>query len=284
MRRLTQEDFEGRVYRLYSDISILGQYHNLNTKIEIKCMLLDDIGREHGVYTTKADSLLNQGKGCKKCANDIRSLAQTRFTHSKNFFTTPNIVNCYWAGFIAADGCIVDARHLVVLLKRDDVGHLQQFCRDIEYDGNIYYGSSTLKGREYGRCQIEISNAEKIIHDLNVNFAIHKQKSLTYTHPELQGDLALAFLKGYIDGDGHIDVEKRKRLSVCGTRETLTWIKTIFDEYSPARSSNGLIADVRQQGNIFAYEIGGQRAIKMLEILAAVPCPALPRKWDKLVG
>jgi hypothetical protein len=284
MRRLTQQDFEKRIYLLYDNLKVLGEYHGSRSKIRMLCSIPDDIGNEHGEYITTADSILNQGKGCQKCANDIRSRAQTKYTHNKDFFTIPNMVNCYWAGFIAADGCIIDQRNLTILLKRADVAHLLRFCNDIEYDGTIYYGSSTLLEHQYYRCSIQISNAEKIIYYLKENFAIHQQKSMTYTHPILPDDLALAFIKGYIDGDGHIDTVKRIRLHICGTLATLSWIKCIFDKYSPAKSGNGKIAGVRKQGNLFVYEIGALRAQKMLNLLASIPCPGLIRKWNLIYG
>lgn len=279
MKKLTNNEFSKRSYQLHDNIIILSEYQGLRHKVIIRCLNLDDIGHEHGEYTTAADSLLNQGRGCKKCANDKRSDAQTQFLHNKIFFSVPDRINCYWAGFIAADGCIVDNRHLTIGLKAQDRDHLSCFCRDIEYNGTIYNSNVVLHGKTFSRCEIQIANAERIIHDLKLNFKISSKKSLSYTHPDMTGDLALAFIKGYIDGDGYIDVVKRKRLHVCGTHETLSWIKNIFDEIAPAQSTNGMIAEVRKQGSISVYEIGGNRVIKILKMMADLSVPGLPRKW-----
>jgi len=227
---------------------------------------------------------LHQGRGCQKCANDSRSKAKTIHVHDHSFFSVPNLTNSYWAGFIAADGNVPDERHLYIKLSAKDSGHLEKFHRDIGYTGPVYYGEREAFGKMAKHCSTFLANAERVVYDLEHNFNITQRKSLTLLPPTgLKDSCSLAYLKGYIDGDGHLKIQPpRYRIGACGTEQTLTWIKEWFDRLSPSVSANGLISSVRKMytANTFYYEVGAGRAERIIASLRTIKTPHLHRKWE----
>ncbi|KKM14075.1 hypothetical protein LCGC14_1709790, partial [marine sediment metagenome] len=53
----------------------------------------------------------------------------TRHKVNHSVFSKPNAKNCYWAGFLAADGCVVSKKTQVeVELQYKDRAHLEKLC------------------------------------------------------------------------------------------------------------------------------------------------------------
>jgi hypothetical protein len=290
MRRLTHEEFIKRVNERYPELRITSQYRNTRTPVQARCSKRDALGKQHGTFTIRDVSGFLYGKnnrnGCKKCANDSRSLAKTQHFYDYEFFKLPELNNSYWAGFIAADGCVENNKQVSIKLSKKDKSHLILFQQHINHTGELYYGERTSNfgsERVYGYSVLYLSNAQKWIYDLRNNFNIGPRKSLTYTHPVgLTDEQSLAFIKGYIDGDGHVRASgNRIRIGAVGTFNTLTWIQAHFDQLVPAQSSNGLVAKPRKIKNCRAYyyEIGYKRAENIITVLQNLPTPELSRKW-----
>jgi len=59
-----------------------------------------------------------------------------------DYFSEPNLNNCYWAGFIAADGYILkpsdNSVSLSIMLSKKDILHLECLKKEIESDKVIY--------------------------------------------------------------------------------------------------------------------------------------------------
>lgn len=289
MKALTHVQFEKRVKARYPELRVTGHYRSTRRPVQAYCTKIDELGNEHGSFTIKSPSLFLHGKysrnGCKKCANESRSKAKTQYHFNPSYFETPTLESCYWAGFIAADGCIHDKRHWSIKLSFKDREHLMKLSRCIGYNGPLYEQTrkSNLNGKTYTSSSLIISNSTKLIHDLQTNFRIGPNKSITYTHPKgLTNEQALAFIKGYIDGDGHVkNTTKRIRIGAVGTLETLSWIQEHFDRISPSASLNGLTAKPRKiKGcNGYYYEVAHNRAERIITILKELDTPELSRKW-----
>lgn len=204
-----------------------------------------------------------------------------KYEVNDDFFANRNSLDCcYWAGFIAADGCVGSPKKncLRVKVKDTDLNHIESFQKSIGYNGNLHFSH---KNDSTYVC-INIHSA-KIVEDL-AWFKITKRKSLTLEPPPLNGEQALAFLIGYIDGDGCIRVEKLKnrsprlRLSIIGTYNINCWAKAIFDEIVPFATN----ANPRKVGNIFVYSIASKKALHVLSYLQKINVPKLGRKWNKI--
>lgn len=302
MKKLTQKEFESKLFKKYPELTVLSTYINIRTPILVRCSRIDKLENEHGNYIISSISSVLTGKnnknGCKQCSNESRAKAKTLYNYNESFFSVAGLKNSYWAGFIAADGCISARAQITIKLSQRDVDHLKKFNSDIKYNGKIYqysritnFGNSAEKqkynGKECKTAEIILCNAQKPIYDLCENFNVYSNKSLILTHPlGLSEPNELAFIRGYIDGDGYIEYSPRTRISICGTEATLTWIKKIFDKISPSTSTNKLVASVRkhsQSDNLYTYEVGHNRAKKILNILSELNTPYLSRKWDQSI-
>jgi hypothetical protein len=189
-----------------------------------------------------------------------------------NYFKKLNPINCYWAGFIAADGNVSNKR-LSIGLSIKDLSHLEQFKEDIQFTGKV------SKRRE--SCQIQINNCKKILESLKTHFNIIPRKSLVLEPPNLKNEkLIKAFIKGYIDGDGSIGVCNDKnsiRITIAGTKEMLEWIKFYFDKwYGNTKYKK---SQVIKRQNIYIYCINYKKSKKIAKELLDIKTPFLYRKW-----
>jgi len=204
-----------------------------------------------------------------------------KYQVNDDFFANRDSLGCcYWAGFIAADGCVGSPKKncLRLKVKDTDLDHLKTFRHSIEYDGKLHI---THKNENTYVC-INI-HSKKIVEDLAC-FNITNRKTLTLEPPPLNGEQALAFLIGYIDGDGCIGIEKPKkrsprlRLSIIGTYNMICWAKMAFDEIVPFSTN----ANPRKVGKVFQYSIASKKALHVLSELQKVNVPKLGRKWNKI--
>lgn len=200
----------------------------------------------------------------------------------KDFFTVPNKVNSYWAGFLAADGYVSKSKNCVeVHISTTDLEHLKKFTECAEFDGKISIqtskdGKESCKARFYSTQWCE---------DLNNNFNVTPQKTFTFKFPEnLSDELQKCFLIGYIDGDGSIYNQKGSNyltLSVIGTENIARNTKRIINE---------IMGDVKQFNNkiekdrsIYRYRVSGKIVQNvLLPKLKKIEVPKLERKWNKV--
>lgn len=105
----------------------------------------------------------------------------SKYSANNDFFAVPNNLNCYWAGFIAADGCVVESKNcktktLKIEITDSDREHLKKFADDVEFNGEIKSGI-VKRGEINGRilksrntASINISCSQKWFEDLESNF------------------------------------------------------------------------------------------------------------------
>lgn len=206
-----------------------------------------------------------------------------KYSHNETFFSVPDVINSYWAGMIAADGWVKE-NYLFLALKSDDGFHVENLANDLSYTGIVKQRIS--KG--YKTSIVEICSADQLVKDLEENFSITSQKSLTLKPPTLQNlDHKLAFIKGYWDGDGCIRIDEKDRLEVscCGTLDVLTWIQEIFDDLVPPHGKYHATARLRKSGpklgkNHADYKTSGHRAEAIFKKLHGLKTPELDRKWS----
>lgn len=200
-----------------------------------------------------------------------------------DYFSVPNLHNSYWAGFIAADGNVYKRKAgnrqaiIKIALKSEDDKHLEKFAQAIAHNKKIYHGSIKTLGREYSYSSIAVSS-NIMAKDLESNFNITERKSLTLKPPtHLSEENAIAFIAGYIDGDGsYTHSYGRPILSVVGTKEMLEWILPLL-----ARDK----AKISCEGNYFSFALYGDSAISARGKYINMPLPFLDRKyrrWENL--
>jgi intein/homing endonuclease len=143
--------------------------------------------------------------------------------------------SCYWAGFIAADGCIDKNKYYCrVDLHIDDKSHIEKllkFTKDKNISiicGNKISTFKNGKACNVAHCYADI-NSVKIVKDLNDNFNITPAKSFTLRPPiKIPQRLVRHYIRGYFDGDGSIYWNKSHKcavFSICsGSKDLLNWI------------------------------------------------------------
>ena len=164
---------------------------------------------------------------------DHRKKLGLRYT-TRHFITKPdafadiNAESCYWAGFIAADGCISDYTTLTVGLAIIDAYHIQSLCRFVGRDEMLNYREITLNGKKFKGASVAF-RSQKLVQDLATNFCIVPCKSLILEPPKLSLDMVQHFIRGFFDGDGCISWHKESkhmRLDFCsGSKQFLEWIR-----------------------------------------------------------
>lgn len=160
-----------------------------------------------------------------------------------------------------------------------DYDHLFRFRNDIEWKGNIYRRGQ--RGHSKPSSTINLAS-DKLCDDLERNFNIVPRKSLILEPPNLENDLALSYIAGYIDGDGCIRVIRDGYLTctISGTYQVLDWIKFVFDKISHIKTN---IVGSGCKSEIKRFRIYGNQAYQVLHhIYQIISVPFLSRKWDIL--
>ncbi len=114
---------------------------------------------------------------------------------NKTVFREDTEQAAYWAGFLAADGCVDAKGRIRIYLQLSDVAHLEKFA---EFVGSSHKINTN---EERNRCSIEFT-CSSMVADLR-KWNIVPRKSVTYTPPENPNHLP-HFMRGLFDGDGTI--------------------------------------------------------------------------------
>lgn len=200
-----------------------------------------------------------------------------KYSVNKQFFHIPNLLNSYWAGFIAADGCIRDTGRLAIALANLDAIHLEKLVADISYTGRVIV--------EEKRVALTIS-CKEIVDDLLTNFNITPRKSKTLQPPNINDEsLVSAFITGLIDGDGSIGQKRKGNICITlyGTKAILLWVKSFFDKWTTP--TNYKLSEVRKFNDgreLYYYHVCSQRAKEIGLRLLSFDVPRLERKWNKI--
>lgn len=195
-------------------------------------------------FNIKYEELLSEFSKITK-----RRISRSKYYCNHLFFSQVNEKSLYWAGFIAADGCVFKRNNnktLIISLSERDVCHLDKLKNDIEFDGPLAksitkHSVSNSKWNDSIKRSICISSA-RIFNDLQT-YNICPNKTKIYTFPEwLQNHpLVNHFMRGYVDGDGSYFLDK-SRDRICfelrGTKEFLDVYKSILDQNIKITNSN----------------------------------------------
>lgn len=208
-----------------------------------------------------------------------------KYHFNTRFFDTLNRQNCYWAGFIAADGYIYDRDKSVAIgLARKDRIILEEFKKITNYDGVIFDYINEKDNTKSSK--LTFYGADKWVNILFNKFHVHQAKSLTLRPPSSLTDLELiySFIIGYFDGDGtaHWDYDGNGRqvfnFGFVGTYRMLSWIKEYVDILVP-KSSWGEV-NIGESNGYPKLNYRGRRALEIHNILKNFELPfRLERKW-----
>jgi len=215
----------------------------------------------------------------------------SKYTPNEHYFDELTLENCYYGGFIAADGCIYPRyKQLSFELQIRDYTQLLRFASLTEFGGKVYLKERPNRGwsaQMYVVC-------ERWVEQLRHHFNIVPKKSLILQPPNLQDvNQILAYSIGYVDGDGTVgkytnNLQNRTDwfVGASGTYELLSFIKCAFDDLVPPVGKPASVLGMRRGGQLqayrFIYQIRGKRAEHILSKLVSIDCPHLDRKWNKV--
>lgn len=220
-------------------------------------------------------------------ANSSINCRKLKYGYDEQFFDiSDSLLNCYWAGFIAADGCISDRKLLDINQAPVDRCQIENFVRDIEYKGNIHeYKQNGYKEGKY--ISLKMTLSQYTVDKLRENFGIVPRKTFILKAPpaNLTFEQKISFMIGYIDGDGCIDRDyctnnrEYDRIRILGTYELLSWFKELLIQIDSGFEKVNVGKDTGK--NIHRLSIKGLKATKFLEYCRKFELPMLQRKWNR---
>jgi len=137
--------------------------------------------------------------------NDLRPNYRRLTTFNDSVFNDITPESSYWAGLLAADGCVHrNGRYITIELQAKDELHLGRLLEYLGSDGKLTYRTlKIVEGRNlYAKLHV---NSTEIIEALKRNFNLIPAKSLVLEPPLIEDiQCREAFMLGLFDGDGGI--------------------------------------------------------------------------------
>ena len=252
-----------------------------------KCYSCRRPSKRADIQCVQCGEVINLDKRYHKLGWKCQYCSGRHFKVNHEYFSKLNVENCYWAGFIAADGYIMKNRTTIrIVLQSKDKSQLERFIEDVQFTGSIYDEIRHLNGKAYGSVGVYITS-KQLCNDLANVFNVTNCKSLTLQPPNLESlELQLAFIKGYIDGDGtiyHKNGTNQIALHVLGTWEVTNWLKDTLHAFT-SKGGIYLQRSSKAKHNFYSYEITGHAALAVLKELHNLPVKGLERKWSTYVN
>jgi len=167
-------------------------------------------------------------------------------------------------------------------LAQKDKNHLERFKSDINAENPV----KDIRDGDYPQSSVGITSRE-ICTSLIINYNVIPNKTKILQPPPLVDDnLILAFIAGYIDGDGSISIQSNKsknksdtlELSITtGSIDFANWLLERINHYS---GSNGtLFSKVDGQ---YTVKIGSFKILELYLKIKPLNLPLMQRKWGIL--
>jgi hypothetical protein len=192
----------------------------------------------------------------------------SKYQCDESFFNKENEQSFYWAGFIAADGCVKSKdgkyKQLSIGLSKKDRVHLENFKLHIDFEGPIR--DKIVKASEPHHKDSEgselVISSDQVFNSLS-KFNIVPRKTHTYTFPKwlIEHELVHHFVRGYFDGDGSVGLYKQGKrptkqcnFSILGTQDFLLNVKVVLENHKVIKPGAGYF---RPKSSIYSLEYGG---------------------------
>lgn len=198
--------------------------------------------------------------------------------------------SCYWAGFIAADGCLIHygpncgkGYSLAIDLQQKDYNHLLQFKDFCKYTGEL---QKTRKKGNSTTQSIRINIGLDWVEDLKNNFNITPKKTQTLQPPSIEDEyLKWCYIIGFIDGDGTIHYNEKSnsklQLKVVGASfEFIEWLQKEFSKLTENCSLRNKTRTVNKKAKYPIASLSGNSACAAVDYLSSFPVAKLNRKWS----
>lgn len=219
----------------------------------------------------------------KQILIDFGEYKDTRHAHTKNswneyFFDDKNQISAYWSGFTFADGCVTPQKYgtrVHIIVQESDGGHLEEFANAINFPPEKIYRNKT-KSRTI---QIH-THRKKDFTDALREWGIVSRKSYNFVEPNIPQNLVPHFMRGWLDGDGHISNKPGyQRLDIVGNSFGIDWYVDNLRKLGYSGHINVYGKDDKVWKHLL---VTGVRQIRYIAELLHSDNPDLPkldRKW-----
>ena len=190
-----------------------------------------------------------------------------------NYFEKLNNINCYYLGFLYADGTVrKNRKEIKICLSSIDYDFLQKFKEDLQIEKNVVI-RNTSNGFEV--CELSFSSL-KIKMDIS-NYGIVPNKTyIDNSLNKIPEEYKLAFIKGYFDGDGSFSFNKNtKQCKLVFTSHT----KTILEDIKEYFGNGNIYKDSRN--GTYSLEFSTLPSLAIMKKFYELQTPCLSRKKDK---
>lgn len=257
------------MFFIYYNLIIFVYYKLINYSMENKeyIRFCPKCGKEltyksySAFYNANKKESLCRNCGCRK--NQKHSANLSRLLED-----TPEAF--YWMGFILSDGCICEGR-LTLELQNKDKDQVLKFGDFIEYSGS--YGTSETSTR--------VSCMDKDLTEaICKKFDIHEKK--TYNPPasilKFENSLLLALLAGFVDGDGRIANQNKRKDFFLTIKTHKSWLNILKEFNSLICEEN--FCKINSQGYAVLTITNSEILKNLKSKILGLNLPILSRKWD----
>ena len=184
---------------------------------EVSKQTTAEIGELLGVSQSVVASHLNRRGVTKTIGRGTRYKLFDR-----EFFSKVTHTSAYWAGFIAADGCVTEKNNTVSFgVHPDDRILLERLKQSASLEQPI-----TLRPNNKGGLYAWMSiTCPQWVAALEEHYFITPRKSLTLRPPTHLGwEYVWSYIRGVFDGDGHASADGRRLQLTSGSKLFLEWV------------------------------------------------------------
>lgn len=215
-----------------------------------------------------------------------------KYTCNQKFWDEVNNDNSYWAGFVAADGCVryTDGTYTFKIeLSEVDRHQLEA----LNFYTESEYPISKLKKPSKRGCGITNDMCYTSVNDiswakgLENNFGIFPRKTWFLKPPPIHEDFFSYWLCGFLDGDGcyHYDpITDMFSISISlAVSEPLEKILEFSNQFPQIRKKKRHVKKCTGGGGKYQYfhlAICGKSAAYMAHYLMSLPCFHMKRKYE----
>jgi|CXWL01.1.fsa_nt_gi transposase len=151
---------------------------------------------------------------------------RVRYRFDRAFFDEVDDTRAYWAGFIAADGCITGNSVNIGLAKKDR-GHLELLQKAAQLEQPIREHKTT-QGHDAVYLGVTCPEWVAALRDTYALRGVPGGKAVNLVGPpRLAAAMRLPFLRGFFDGDGSADPSGAVIFTTASSAFSL-WIQSVF--------------------------------------------------------
>lgn len=222
-----------------------------------------------------------------KCDTIKRRMAVMGYTYFQRYSNKFNrsafkIVNteeqAYWLGFFLADGYINEERNfLSVKLGEKDYNHLKKLAKFFKCENEDMIKEEDYENRT-NPCYSICFNSKELVSDLKKYNLFQKKSGKEKPFLFENEILYKAYLRGMIDGDGHVE---NGYFKYVGSLESCEFVKEYFSKFYSFKENCRYIYPY---GIIYSFEV---RSVKVNEILKDIYLNSsiyLDRKYKEVLS